>query len=352
MGSSQGHGLAGRPAVTSPDVADPLPRRVARARKVLEPLAALVPELAGEGERLADLMLALRDRGGTRAAASGLNADGAPLELRWTAAPDGHRIQLVADPAIDRTGASERYAAAVRALQGVRRLRADASLEPLFGSLLEHLGPTAERPLARFGLGVLWVAAGIDQPGCGAYVDVSVNDAGQAWDAVEAWLREALPDTSEARRVAACLREHAVPASAGVEGVSGRQARCTLTLRLRWPVGPRHPALPLLAGGTLLDVLATLTSARPVHLAGVLLHIGFDTVTGAVLDTTIDLCGHCLGYARHLWPEVVARTAAAAGVPCPPTGHLLAEVADLALVGIGCDRSGTPRLDVRTKGRV
>lgn len=334
------------------DALDPLAARLARARGVLEALARAAPELAGAGAHLTDVLLAVRDAASSAPAASALTPDGAPLALCWSSTAAGRAVRLLSDPAIDRAVASDRYAAALEALAAARRLRADDSLEPLLAGLLEQLGPTAERPLARFGLGVLHVDAALDHRACGAHV-ACVDAHEPAWHAVLAWLHELLPDPAPARVTIAGLGEHVVPLSASVRGAGARDARCRLRVlphATGWLRAGR--VLGLLADPALRRALAGVLRGRPVRPSALRLEIGFDVATGALVEASVEIGARSAGYRRQHWPELVARAADAAGVPAPPTAALLAAGADLMMLALGCDAAGRRRLDLHLRGRV
>ncbi|SEF35193.1 hypothetical protein ABL840_19440 [Variovorax sp. NFACC27] len=285
---------------------------------------------------------------GRRGGFSELNNDGSPAQLCLSQSREGTGLRMLVDPAWHLADAPARLVASREALALALERGGAGDLAPACEALLDAL--LLEEPaLHAYPSSLLWIGTGLGQPGCAVYVDVRpLGDA--VWTRTRDWLHGVLPDAAEALGTLERLRPHVQLSSIGIEGLSRQRARAKLYWRLRTPVGLAALGLPLLDDPGLAAFLATAVGLREFPLSGLVMSAGFDFASGALEDTKIDLCGHCMPQPAASWLDLVARVSHGLGLPVPPVQAALdAQHCEVAFLGAGVDRRGQHRLNIYLK---
>jgi hypothetical protein len=282
-----------------------------------------------------------------RVGASALDNDGTPLQLCVSASRRRAAWRVIGDPGAHIDDVAARHGVARAALRRALDRHGAGELAAFADDMLERLVP-APRPDYRNG--TLWIGIAPGEPGVAAYAELAPLGRAAGWDAVGAWLAAALPDDGAARAIIGRLRQHCVAASAGFEGTSPGDARAKIYFRLATSMALPELGLDLLGSAPIMDFLRLAMGEFGVDQDGLVICIGFDLRDGALADVKVDLCGHCLAYAREEWPAVVARIAQRfALAPVPVRAALATHRCDVAFIGLGLDVAGEPRLNVYLK---
>jgi hypothetical protein len=321
--------------------------RLARnVRRLIAAAEALAPGVAGLDDACREILAA---GGGEdfHVGASGLDNDGTPLQLCVSASRRRAALRIIGDPGGNIDDIAARHRVAGAALHRALRQHGAAALAPLAEDMLTRLVPA---PGPDYRHGTLWIGITPGAPGVAAYAELAPLGAAGAWDAVAAWLAATLPDAHAAAAIIERLRPHCIAASAGLEGVSLRDVRAKVYFRLARPMALADCGLDLLGSETVTDFLRLAMGEFGVDQDGVVLCVGFDVASGALADVKVDLCGHCLAYARAAWPGVVERIARRLALaPIALEAALMRHDCDVAFIGLGLDVAGEPRLNVYLK---
>ena len=273
---------------------------------------------------------------------SALNSDGTPLQLCLTARPGGQALRYLGDPCAHLSGAA-RIDAARQAMGTAMRTAGAAGLRPSAEALLARVLPQDRAAQDTFRDGALWLGLAAERPGLALYVEAARAD----WDIAGAWLADLLPDAGPAHQAIAGLRPHCAPASFGLEGLDAGKGRAKIYFRLTAPQDVHALGLAPLASPEMLDVLAIAMAGRGVDLDGLVMSMGFDLATGALVDCKADLCGHCLDHTPEDWQRIV--TACCARLEIPPVD--VAPLLDggetrIAFLGCGVSAERAARLNL------
>lgn len=317
----------------------------------------LAAEEAGVSrEVMTELALALLGDGGWEAderpsTRSVLNNDGSPLQACLSCSPRGIGVRLVADPGLGSVDMEARVAASLGVLERLLRRTRGRALERCCAATI-RLGIPAAGRRSELQAGALWLAAGAGEPGAALYVTCGWGEAAERWARVDAWLDAVLTDGHPARRALTALRMQTYPVSLGIEGADGLGIRVKVYARLERLVPLARLGLAPLCDPALARFLTTVIGGAAIPAQGLLLCASFHADTGCLADVKIDLCAHCLPRAPAAWCATITELAQALSLPLPRVLPAVADGrVDVALLGLGVDHRGLPRLNVYLKCR-
>jgi len=301
---------------------------------------------------LARELLALESYPDFRGGVSGLNYDGSPLQLCLSSSPERVSCRLLVDPACDQSDPLARYQNSLVAVS--RALSANestTSLSAVFERTLALNLPNQGEPFS-YPDGVLWVAVGLDSPGCALYVDARRGGAEIAHSRLVNWLKETCGSTEDVLTLASALGGKARLMCLGIEGVSSRLSRAKVYWRLDKPRLLSDVGLDRFRNPLFIRFLALCLGNRTIRLDGIVLNAGVAVATGQLSDVKLDVCGclHCLNYA----PEEAVRVSDAIsdqfGLCRLPVQEALS-YGEVAFFGLGIDGAGRARFNVYLKPR-
>jgi hypothetical protein len=301
-------------------------------------------------ESLSRALLAMPIAGiGQRGGRSGLNHDGSPLQVCFTATRQGIHSRLLGDPAFVLGDPYVRFLASRSALQHLLELTDSLAIQDLCDRTLAVYVPTQISDFSRFDSGVLWLGAGIQSPGCALYVDARQSeDTDAAWDLAQVWLSQLLPSDIQAQAAIAVLRPVGQLLSIGIEGSKLSNARAKLYWRFQRPVQLDQLDIDLLHDPLMTSFLIEVIRDRTLHLSGIVPSIGFRVATGELFDAKIDICGHCLAYDPATWMAVIqACTEQYELAPLPLVSAL--RQSRISYLGLGLDHQHHVRLNLYLK---
>lgn len=279
-----------------------------------------------------------------------LNNDGSPLQACVSCSPRGIGVRLIADPCVGARDMEARVAGSVGVLTRLLRRKRGAGLERPCRETIRLGLPPAERR-SELHAGALWLAAGPADPGAALYVTCGWGEPAARWPRVDAWLDAVLADGRPARRALAALRMHAQPVSLGIEG-AGSGIRAKLYARLERLVPLARLGLEPLCDPALARFLSMVIGEGSVSSHGLVLCASFRAHDGSLADAKLDLCAHCLPRAPAAWSSTVTALARALSLPVPGAVSAVADgTVEVALLGLGVDAGGLPRLNVYLKCR-
>lgn len=278
-----------------------------------------------------------------------LNNDGSPLQACVSCSPRGIGVRLIADPCLGASDMETRVAGSVDVLE---RLLGRTGSRELSRSCRDTIAigvpPVGRRTELR--AGALWLAAGPAR-GAALYVTCAWGAIGERWARVDTWLDAVLADSRQAKRALAELRLHAHPVSLGLEGSGGAELRAKVYVRLEQLVPLAALGLEPLVHPALAHFLITVIGERGMPSRGLLLCVSFRVDTGRLADVKIDLCAHCVERDPRQWSTTITELAQASSLPVPRVLRAVVdEAVEVALVGLGVDHRGRPRLNVYLKG--
>lgn len=281
---------------------------------------------------------------------SGLNYDSSPLQLCLTATGSGVRSRLLGDPAVFLADPLARYRESAAALDRVLSLTRSSRLRPLCERTLALHLPEDETGYSAYTDGTMWLAAGLDTPGCALYMDARRGGEQAAWSRLVGWLSDILPPSSDPARALEGLRGRVDLLSLGLEGTSPENTRAKVYFRLRELRRIEDLGIERLKDPRFGAFLHMTARETPLRLSSVVLCVGFRVATGEPSDAKIDLCGcpNCLSYSPARWGEVARELAARFSLETLPLEECAAQ-SEVAFVGFGLDDDLAPRLNVYLK---
>lgn len=283
---------------------------------------------------------------GTAFGRSALNSDGTPLQLCLTARPGGQALRYLGDPCADLSGAA-RIAASRRAMAEAMQMAGAEGLLAPAEALLARVLPKGRDAQAAYRDGAIWLGLAAERPGLALYVEAAAHAAPDGWDIACDWLQELLPDADAALDAIAGLRAHCAPASFGLEGLTARKGRAKVYFRLTAPQDLRQLGLAPLASAEMMDFLGLAMAERGVDLDGLVMSMGFDLATGALVDCKADLCGHCLNQSPAGWQRIVTACCDRFDIPPVDVAALFDHGrAQMAFLGCGVTVGGETRLNL------
>jgi hypothetical protein len=285
---------------------------------------------------------------------STLNNDGSPLQLCETLTWRGSTTRLIADPHSAISDVRQRLASTCTTLRAVAEQAGAGDLaDVLLATVRLNLPlPDELATCAAMNGGLAWIGAGLRDPGVALYVNAGWGRESDRWARVERWLGKTLPVTRSAAQIVPSLATTSEVVSVGVEGVSPGCARVKVYVRLKRVVSLDRLGVAGFEDAGLARCLLHLVGERRLPRAGLTLCVGFSCADGAHADVKIDVCGHCVGRPSGEWVETVGTLASLLGaeqssfVTMPNL-----EDAEVALVGVGVDRSGRRKLNIYMKAR-
>ncbi len=254
----------------------------------MDPNAQLTPQLAGllalgaqaselpevEVRALGEVALGFPLPVAKHGGRSGLNNDGSPLQLCYSASGSDCSGRLVTDPAWCLAQPEERLAASRQALAAMAERSGAQALAPLGEHLLASTIPQCPEALRKFSHGFLWLATGLGRPGLATYVDLRPQGV-KSWDLARRWLDKVLPDREPARQLLASLAGIAHLASLGLEGVAPDAGRAKVYWRLKSPTAISKLGIELLEDPGLALFLDRVVGAREMPPSGLVMSAGF-----------------------------------------------------------------------------
>lgn len=300
---------------------------------------------------LAELLLAATDEPlPPRRGRSGLNSNGAPLELCLSAFADACRLRFIADPASADPDPLARRARSIDALAATLDRCGARALEALCAETIRAVIPGDEEVRTRYLEGVLWLGAGVGMPGAALYVDATKHAHDEAWTRAEEWLGRILPQPAAALARIEALAGAGDLMAVGIEGTSPANARAKLFWRMSRPAALADFGVPALLEPSFTRFLDASAADRDFPLTGIVFSISFLAATGQELDAKIDLCAHCLGHDDETLARLVDDLAAGFTLAPIATRTALANggVAP-AFLGLNRNALGQHRLDLFLK---
>lgn len=316
-------------------------------------LIELTGKLCADPERVLNVCRAMRldpDREAPRA--STLNDDGSPLELCVTSGPEGCRYRMIGDPEPEELDCRKRLHSFRDSLRELLPLCGAASLEPWVDAAVGWWLPEDDEGLARVVKRIRWVAAGVDTPGVGFYLDGRVGSLSFSWDRGREWFDRVLPDASLAKRFMTAFEDVGGLGGVGIEGVTPDTARAKFHWGLVSPIRIDLLDLPLLGDQTIREFFHIMVDDKEFKVTCPTFSAGFDLKTGELADVKVDLCAcpHCLNLSPA---ELVARIGKSCRAYdlCPPpvSPELLAGVCQGVYLGLGLSSTGQHRLNLYLK---
>ena len=286
---------------------------------------------------------------------SELNNDGSPLQACVSCSARGIGVRLIADPCVGAADMEARVAGSLGVLERLLQRKRGSGLEHACGETI-RLGIPAAGRRSELPAGALWLAAGATEPGAALYVTCAWGEPAARWARVDAWLDAVLGDGRSARHALSQLREHAQPVSLGIEGLrtpkgaAGPGIRAKLYARLERPVVLARLGLAPLCDPSIVRFLTAVIGNGAVRSSGLLLCASFCTASGRLAGVKLDLCAHCLPRAPAAWSTTITALARASSLPVPAVlPAVLDGSVEVALLGMGVDGEGRPRLNVYLK---
>jgi hypothetical protein len=308
-----------------------------------------------QAKNLADIMLDLEhsNLNGCRGV-SGLNSDGAPLQLCVTLTDKDPKFRLIADPASDAAVIATRIHRSKMALHRVlTRTETHTMAQPIF-DLLSLLEPSDRQERDRFSHGLFWIGASADAPGVAVYADTSTRSQEEGWALVDRWIFTTTLGMRKGQKRMDALRSCCKVSSLGIEGVDSTHYRCKIyaypTGEL--PTGIMGRVVPHLDSFASSSCFQTIMRDASLEPDDILLNIGMDPLLQSVVDAKIDIRVSELGHSANLLSISVEECCHTLGLVSFPFSKM-ARHFDLAysFVGFGADKNGRKRMNVYLKGR-
>lgn len=307
----------------------------------------------GQARRLADALEIDLDWASPRP--PGLNEDGTPIEICVTCEEERYRCRFIGDPDPELRDAEARLVLFARALRQVAGLCGAETLVDTIERATQAWVPSDPEGIRKVAERILWIAAGIDSPGIGIYLDGRVAGLRESWSQAEDWLRGILPDPAPALAFTEAFSGRAGLGGVGIEGLTPAYARVKFHWQLIEPASLDRLGLPLIGDDAIRRFLDLMVHDRPLRHDVPFFSAAFDLTTGALSDVKLDLCGcgHCLAYTAEEWADRLALCCQEFGLALPPVrDDLLAGNYQGALLGFGVDVKGRGRLNFYLKERI
>jgi hypothetical protein len=277
---------------------------------------------------------------------SGLNGNGAPLEVCLSAFADACRVRLIADPASAVGDPLRRRDEGVRALRAALGLTMSSALGPLCDATLDINLPSDETAIREYIEGVAWIGAGVGFPGVALYVDATRGDRDLQWQRTTRWLETVVRQPGPALSTIGVLRDRADLMAVGVEGFAPENARAKMFWRLREPGTLADLGAEAFRHPDLLRFLQAAVGPRELPVHAFVFSTSFLAANGMPFDAKIDLCAHCLDLDDAAWITLVSElTAALSLAPIDVARALDGGRAQPAFLGLNVSPMGN-RLDL------
>ena len=283
---------------------------------------------------------------------SGLNHDGAPLQLCVSIDRDGARYRLLGDPAADIPDIVHRLKRSLIAAEALLPLSGAQALEPLVKATLAGLiGDENGFDPARHPDGVLWLAGPLQGAGLALYVDAR-NGGRSAVDRLRAWLASTVEVTEDSEALLAAVAAGRVM-SAGLEGLAPGYARAKIYWRMAGAAALAESPIALFADPAFARTAAEVIGDRDIRLDGLVLNAGLSIPDGRLVDAKLDIC--CCPHCVRLEPAeavlLAHRLAMFHDLPMPDIAALTT-AGELAFIGFGLTRKREPRLNFYFKPKL
>lgn len=275
---------------------------------------------------------------------SRLNADGSPLQVCATLTQRGTRVRFLADPATDCIAPEQRRLIAIAAARAVA-----AHHSSDLGAVLEATAttslPGAPDEWRSLNNGAVWVAAGLQDRSIALYANLEWAAPLHRVTIAQSWLDQLLGSGSEtARSWLSRITARGYLSCVAVEGCDIADARAKLYWRMRAPTTLDEWGVPSTMSPRLGELIQHFVGSRRVRSSGLLYGAGFSLQDGSLTDVKIDVCAHCVHRPPQEWIEAIEHVLASDAVRYL-SPSLMQGQAELALVGIGVDVSGTYRIN-------
>jgi hypothetical protein len=282
---------------------------------------------------------------------SGLNPDGVPLQLCVSSRPGGSAHVLIGDPAAHIAHLGQRQQAAVDCARALVRRFGVEPIAPAVEATIAYMLPGDAAGRAASPMGVLWLAAGVEQPSFALYAGAAwPGDPAAGWRRVSRWLAAVLDEPAQALNATMRLRDIARPESACIEGTHASTARVKIYFRLTRASADGALAVLALDDDRVHTFVEDVVGARDLPLSALVFSMSFDLATGAWRDAKLDICVHCVRRPRREWQGLLEQAQRSPGVDTNAAMAMLdAPGLELACIGIGLDRYGQPRVNVYGK---
>jgi hypothetical protein len=305
--------------------------------------------VAHKVDRLGSALLCQTDRDRPHQGRSTLNNDGSPLQVCVTYDASRCRIRVVGDPGANVSNANRRFAMARRALADILTVSDAVPLTSICDGCLNRLLPV-DKGRDDLQAGAMWLAAGVDG-GAALYVNTRWGQASERWDDALAWLGDILPCSRNSEPIIRTLRRRAWLVSAGVEGRSAADARAKIYWRLQHPIALADLGVPLLTHEAIGEFLGLFGEEQPIALSGLVFSAGFSLRDGAICDTKVDVCGHCVPRSPGRWLEMLGEYCQRQRLQPLHIGGAAGHPWEIAFVGFGVTAEERRRLNVYLKAR-
>lgn len=279
-----------------------------------------------------------------------LNNDGSPLQACVSCSARRIGVRLIADPSLGRVDMEARVADSVGVLARLLlRTRSRALARGCRDTIAIGIPSVGRR--SELQAGALWLAAG-PAGGAALYVTCAWGAVRKSWTRVDAWLDAVLADSRPAKQALSELRLHAYPVSLGLEGTDHTDLRAKVYVRFERLVSLARLNLEPLRHPALAHFLTAVIGEGGMSSRGLLLCVSFRVDSGCLADVKIDLCAHCVPRAPQQWSTTITTLAQESSLLVPSVLQAVVdESVEVALLGLGVDRRGCPRLNLYLKGR-
>ena len=280
---------------------------------------------------------------------SGLNHDGAPLQLCVGLGRDGPRYRLLGDPASDVVDIGLRFRRSLRTTDSILASTGSGAIEPAIASTLNALvGDDGIFHPDHYPDGVVWLGAPLAGPGIALYVDA--RDGGRDPEKrLRAWLASVLRFGDDAECLVRTVMSGRIM-SAGIEGVAPGYARAKAYWRLATPTALSDLPIDLFHAPAFARAVDLVFGERVLPLDSIVLSAGLALPGGELVDAKLDICccPRCVRLSTGEAAYLIGELARTFDLPEPDLTPLL-EAGELAFIGFGLDRAGEARLNIYLK---
>ncbi|RYD96629.1 MAG: hypothetical protein EOP50_06450 [Sphingobacteriales bacterium] len=321
-----------------------------KVQRLLSLAGQLHPPSAASADRWQRLLDAGNDTKDFIPGASCLNNDGAPLQLCLTSSTKGVALRVIGDPGAQHGCPEMRYDSSLHTLRHFVEASGSGALKDVAEKTIAALLPPTPTGRAAYKQGFAWIGVSPEQPGIAFYLEMAPLGRSKGWDAVKNWLTAILPQTGNAMAIVQQLQKHCIVASAGLEGSTPENTRAKIYFRISDQTAIADLGIDLLASDAMQEFLSIATAQYEVDGQGLVMSVGFNLQTGALVDAKADLCGHCLRYTTSEWNAVIGKVTNQFSLTSIDTNPILGsgEYA-VAFIGFGLTTDGKPRLNVYVK---
>lgn len=284
-------------------------------------------------------------------AASCLNNDGVPLQLCLTSSNKGISMRIIADPGAYHSDPEQRYSSSIDTLLYFIDESQSSELKEIATKTIDMLLPDNMDERKIYKQGFVWIGVSPQKPGIAFYLEMAPLKHEKGWLRVENWLMHILPNTNEAIVIINKLKKYCIVASAGLEGSTLENSRAKIYFRMRESYNFADlKEIDLFSSVAMKDFMTIATAQYDVDSEGMVMSIGFNLLTGVLVDVKTDLCGHCLRYSPAEWSSVIATLSKRYSISSPDMELILnSKEYQIAFIGLGLTIDHTPRLNIYIK---